>query len=98
MTSLEATCDGGILVLSDLAGGSPFKMAVMCSLHHPNVEVVAGTNLPMLLEIGMSREFASDVHALADQAIATGSKQVVKFDFAAMGAQESQPANDEDGI
>lgn len=97
MTSLEATCDGGILVLSDLGGGSPFKTAVMCSLKHQNVEVVAGTNLPMLLEISMTREFASDVHSLAESALATGKDQVVKFDMASM-VQSNQPADDEDGI
>ena len=39
-------CDG-ILVLSDLGGGSPFKTAVMVGYPRGNVEVLAGTNLPM---------------------------------------------------
>ena len=45
----------GILVLSDLAGGSPFKCAVECKFARPDqkIEVIAGTNLPMLVEGGM---------------------------------------------
>ena len=39
----------GILVLSDLGGGSPFKTAVMTGYPKGNVEVIAGSNLPMLI-------------------------------------------------
>ena len=44
-------CDG-VLVLADLAGGSPFKAAVECKFARPDqkIEVVAGTNLSMLVE------------------------------------------------
>ena len=48
-------CDG-VLVLSDLAGGSPFKTAVECKFARPEqaIEVIAGSNLPMLIEaLGM---------------------------------------------
>ena len=50
MDSLKE-CDG-ILVLSDLAGGSPFNNASMCMAERPDqrIEVVAGTNLPMIIE------------------------------------------------
>ena len=40
-------CDG-IIVFSDLPGGSPFKTAVMVAQQYENIEVLAGTNLPML--------------------------------------------------
>ena len=43
-------CDG-IVVLSDLPGGSPFKTAVECSMGHPDKQIVvlSGTNLPMII-------------------------------------------------
>ena len=47
----------GILVCSDLAGGSPFKTAVEVGFPRGNVEVVAGSNLPMLIEVNMGRQF-----------------------------------------
>lgn len=71
-----------ILVFSDLAGGSPFKTAVEVSMESgKTVEVIAGSNLPMVLETITTREFADDFHALVEGAIKTGREQVVKFQF-----------------
>ena len=41
----------GVLVLSDLPGGSPFKTAVELKFERPDqaIEVIAGTNLPLLI-------------------------------------------------
>lgn len=73
----------GILVLSDLVGGSPFKTAVEVGFPRGNVEVVGGTNLPMLVEISMTRKFMSDmsVKELADAAVNTGKDQIVRYEF-----------------
>lgn len=73
----------GILVLSDLVGGSPFKTAVEVGFARGNVEVVGGTNLPMLVEISMTRKFMSDmsVKDLADAAVNTGKDQILRYEF-----------------
>lgn len=73
----------GILVLSDLVGGSPFKTAVEVGFAKGNVEVVGGTNLPMLVEISMTRKFMSDmsVKDLADAAVNTGKDQILRYEF-----------------
>lgn len=77
MDSLQDT--DGILVLSDLAGGSPFKTAVMCSLERKNVEVIAGTNLPLLIEASLSKAFQENVTDFADTLIGTGQSQILRF-------------------
>lgn len=78
MESLSA-CES-VLILSDLAGGSPFKVSV--ELGFPRgYEVVAGTNLGMLVEINMVRQFMDDVHELAKQAVTVGKDQVQAFEF-----------------
>ena len=41
----------GIIVFSDLAGGSPFKTAAIVTAGNPNVKVIAGTNLLNLFRI-----------------------------------------------
>lgn len=46
----------GILVFSDLPGGTPFKTAVEVGFPRGNVNVIAGTNLPMMVEIAMSQQ------------------------------------------
>lgn len=82
--AMEALKDcEGILVLSDLVGGSPFKTAVEVGFPRGNVEVVGGTNLPMLVEISMTRKFMSDmsVKELADAAVNTGKDQIVRYEF-----------------
>lgn len=67
-----------ILILSDLAGGSPFKISV--ELGFPKgFEVVAGANLGMLVEMNMVRQFMDDVHELARQAVTVGKDQVQAF-------------------
>lgn len=86
----------GIIVLSDLAGGSPFKTAVEVSLNKENVHVIAGTNLAMLAELALTRKFVDDVEALVDQAINTGKDQVLKFEM----KKKAQPkvVSEEEGI
>ena len=85
-------CDG-ILVLSDLPGGSPFKTAVEVGFPRGNVQVVAGTNLPMLIEVNLMRQFMDDLGTLTDMALNSGKDNVVKFEFVAPTQVES-----EDGI
>lgn len=73
-------CDS-ILVLSDLAGGSPFKTSVEIGFPKGNVEVIAGTNLGMLVEINLTRTFMEDVKNLAASAVNVGKDQVVRYEF-----------------
>ncbi|PVX41532.1 PTS system N-acetylgalactosamine-specific EIIA component (Man family) [Pasteurella langaaensis DSM 22999] len=46
----------GVLFLVDLYGGSPCNRAVNILLQDPNVEVVAGTNLSMIVNAALERE------------------------------------------
>lgn len=71
----------GILVLSDLGGGSPFKTAVTTGYPKGNIEVVAGTNLPMLIEVNMARKFIEELDALTNMALSTGKDQVLRYEF-----------------
>lgn len=74
-------CDS-ILALSDLAGGSPFKtlVEVKTEIEKP-MEVIGGTNLPMALEISMTKDIMGDLSSLSESAIEVGKSGVVKFEF-----------------
>ncbi len=51
-TAIEASDQGdGVLVLTDLFGGTPARVA-MCLLAPGRVEVLAGLNLPMIVRLG----------------------------------------------
>ncbi len=67
-----AGCSDGVLVFCDLMGGTPFNQAMIASATVPNVEVVTGTNLPMLLEALSSRMPGSTLDELVECAVAAG--------------------------
>lgn len=46
-----------MLILTDVAGGTPFKMAVKASFGREDVTVVTGTNLPVVLQLAMLPEW-----------------------------------------
>lgn len=64
--------DGSCVVFCDLVGGTPFNQSMMVAARLPGVEVVAGANLPMLLECLMERGEESTAADIADMAVATG--------------------------
>lgn len=87
-------CDG-VLILSDLAGGSPFNNASMCKAERPDqkIEVVAGTNLPMIIEGATMMVAYDDPLELAEVLIPTGKDYIVRFELVA-----HEDNADEEGI
>ena len=64
----------GVLVFADLLGGTPCNQSIF--IENPNVTVVAGMNLPMLMEcLGMRLGGTIDIDAL----IKTGQDGMVNF-------------------
>ncbi len=63
LNNLDLT--GGVLFLTDLFGGSPYNAACRIAVENQNIRIVAGVNLPMLLEVcqlsGMSLADVVDV-------------------------------------
>lgn len=51
---LKKECEG-VIIYTDLFGGTPFKTALMLAQSHDNVGVMAGTNLGMLIDGVFSR-------------------------------------------
>jgi PTS system mannose-specific IIA component len=54
----------GVIILTDMFGGTPSNLAISC-MNLPNVDVLAGINLPMLIELARVREEHSLPKALA---------------------------------
>ena len=46
---------GGVVVLTDMFGGTPSNLAISI-MDKPNVEVIAGVNLPMLIKLVSVRD------------------------------------------
>jgi mannose PTS system EIIA component len=70
--------DAPMLLLVDLFGGSPGNAVAAAFLREPDVEVVTGVNLPMVLEVANRRKKAGrDVSALKRYAVAAATAGVV---------------------
>ena len=54
----------GVAILTDMFGGTPSNLALSC-MSRPNVEVLAGINLPMLVKLAKVREKHSLPKAIA---------------------------------
>jgi len=59
----------GVAILTDMFGGTPSNLAISC-MSRPNVEVLAGINLPMLVKLAKVRKEQSlpDAIAMAQEA------------------------------
>ena len=71
----------GVIIFTDLMGGTPFNVSAQIGHGKENIRIVAGTNLPMLVEIVMSRKFMDDLDGLVDSVLETGKEQVTKYEF-----------------
>ncbi|WML33840.1 PTS galactosamine/N-acetylgalactosamine transporter subunit IIA [Clostridium sp. OS1-26] len=69
----------GILFLTDIAGGSPFRTCALLCQELKNSRVVAGTNVGMILEISLSREGIS-IEELKNMALQSGISAVKAFE------------------
>ena len=89
-------CTDGILVFTDLVGGSPFKVSVELAMklqEQYKIVVLSGSNLGMIVEANLTRSFANDIDSLAAQTIETGKTQVMRFELV-----QHKEVETEDGI
>ena len=54
----------GVLILTDMFGGSPSNIAFSYS-GQPNIEIISGVNLPMLIKAFSGRMAGTTLHTLA---------------------------------
>ncbi len=67
----------GILILTDLSGGTPLKMTIeMKKERREAIEIVSGTNLGMLLEAAISRTLILNLRELSEHVVRTGKNEV----------------------
>jgi PTS system mannose-specific IIA component len=78
MSGAIAEVDGGdgVLVLTDMFGGTPANIA-LSFLDERKVEVVTGVNLPMLLKLGTARQGSATVADIARLITGYGQKNIV---------------------
>lgn len=89
ITDMRAQCEEGVIVFCDLLGGTPFNQSMLASQGMDKVEVVAGANLPMLIELIMTRSFSeAGAEEMAEQAVAVGQAGVTHKKLEPLGDDE----------
>ena len=83
-----------MLVFCDLMGGTPFNQSMMITAEQDNVSVVAGTNLPMLIDIVMARSESSTIDELVAEAVEVGKEGVCHMELAG-GSDDEDDEDDE---
>lgn len=79
----------GVLVLTDILGGTPFNTAATLMRDQKQVAVVTGVNLPMLIAVSLERTEDTTLDELAKKALNAGSEGI-KILTADMEAQEDE--------
>lgn len=70
----EVDKGAGVILLTDMFGGTPSNLAISL-LGRPNLEVIAGINLPMLIKLASVRK-AKSVGEAVDMAQEAGRKYI----------------------
>ena len=60
-----------IVIMTDITGGSPFKSAVTYAVSDDRLNVISGTNVPMLVELIFGR--------MNQSAMEAGKAQIIRF-------------------
>ncbi|WP_270941752.1 PTS sugar transporter subunit IIA [Romboutsia lituseburensis] len=76
-----------VYIFTDLVGGTPFKVSSELTLEYSNIEVLCGTNLPMLVEATMMVSLGCDLdsESIKDAGVNSIRPQVKKVVFAEDG-------------
>jgi N-acetylgalactosamine PTS system EIIA component len=66
----------GIVILTDILGGTPFNQSMMLALNRSDVKVITGVNLMMLIEAVLSRDIVSNLDEFASRIIRTAKESI----------------------
>lgn len=94
-TAVEKVDQGdGVIIFTDLKGGSPFRESVIVAHEYEKCEVLTGTNVAMLLEALLAREFNDSVSDFASALETTGKEQVYLFSLETIDEPETHQDNE----
>lgn len=86
----ENGCDGNVLFLNDLFGGSPYNAACRLVISNESYGIVTGVSMPMLIEM-ISAQMAddgSDIKDVMAKAVEAGRNGVQTFHASSVADEE----------
>lgn len=73
----ELVISNQIIVLSDIVGGTPYNETLRYVLKYPDkVFLIAGLNLPMLIQAGSISDEETDIQILLNEILQTGQSSI----------------------
>ncbi len=78
---VRQNCESGLLIFTDLLGGSPFTVStrVMRKYWDKKVELITGMNLPMLIEVASNIEDITSTEKIKKMALDSVNSGIVDF-------------------
>jgi mannose/fructose/sorbose-specific phosphotransferase system IIA component len=74
----EMSAEAPLLVMADLPGGTPYNESYVRYLQNPEkLRLVAGLNLPMVVETGVMSQAVDDIDVLVQTALTAGANGVM---------------------
>lgn len=80
---MKDECPEGIVIFTDLEDASPYREAVEIRgdyIMDNDIEVIAGTNAGMLMQMNMARSYVTDMGMFLETAMSEGKKQISYFE------------------
>ncbi|WP_159649640.1 hypothetical protein [Erysipelothrix aquatica] len=69
--------DDQVLIVTDIVGGTPFKKSAMLAMDNENIDVLAGANLAMILEMSFKIAHSPTFSELLEGVLEGASEQIV---------------------
>ncbi|PWI32575.1 PTS N-acetylgalactosamine transporter subunit IIA [Vibrio albus] len=85
---MQVGTENGLVFITDLLGGSPFRLASTIAMSQDNIEVVAGANLQLILEMMLERDELTSSQ-FREQALQCGHRGMTSL-FDEMSKQPQQ--------
>ncbi|OCG20487.1 MULTISPECIES: PTS sugar transporter subunit IIA [unclassified Gilliamella] len=79
-----------VLCFVDLKGGTPFNILVNLIAEYPNIEIITGVNVPMLLTTFMLRTDEDNLSDLLPEIIETSVQGIEHYNMASIIDNKSQ--------
>jgi mannose/fructose/sorbose-specific phosphotransferase system IIA component len=69
----------GIVILTDILGGTPFNQSMMLAIKRSDIRVITGVNLMMLIEAVLSRDNATNLDEFSSRIIRTAKESIAEM-------------------
>ena len=74
---IELDTDNGVIVLTDLMGGTSFNRMMMKATIDSKLKVVAGINMPFVIEVLTNRSNLKDIDSFIKDTVTTSKESII---------------------